>query len=275
MKMYQSLSYQLKTWLNRPLPILVNSIPKSGTNLLKNIILSIPHTKLISDLSLASEIIDETERLVYIQERIQRPHKGNVYTGHIPYADSISKWLVQKRIKQVIIYRDPRAVAVSGYHYLKRFKDANNARGRMYFELFNQFEDDSQRLLAYIQGIGRGKTEYYYDANSVPNIRLIFDAYLSWIEQPETLAVRYEDFIGSEGVNMESATKTVQKIIDFIDTADSLNAEALFVKGQNPEISATYRKGLSEAWRKEFTTLHYDAFNTVAGDLLVKLGYKS
>ena len=66
-------------------PILINSIPKSGTNLLKNIVLSIPGARPSIDLSLANETTNEKECLEYLREKINRFSPGHVYTGHIPY----------------------------------------------------------------------------------------------------------------------------------------------------------------------------------------------
>ncbi|MEL6527919.1 MAG: sulfotransferase domain-containing protein, partial [Chloroflexota bacterium] len=178
--LYRSIEYRwrkLLDYLYAPAPILVNSVPKSGTNLLKNIVHALPHVYLQrnSDMSLAHEIVNDYDRLEYVQEHITDLRNGVLYTGHIPYAPVIHNWLNNHQFKHILIYRDPRAVTVSGYRYLEQFRESDDARGHMYYELFEQFGSDSNRLLAYIEGVGKGKTDYHFSADSYPHIGLIFD----------------------------------------------------------------------------------------------------
>src|SRR5574342_1291908 len=80
-------------------PIIVNSIPKSGTNLLMNIVFALPNAHFVEDMSLASIVDEPEERMEFVKERVKHLSPGAVYTGHIPHSPAIADWICQQGIK--------------------------------------------------------------------------------------------------------------------------------------------------------------------------------
>jgi len=257
-----------------PAPILVSSIPKAGTNLLKNIVLAIPGTRYAGDLGLVTEETDEAVRFGMVSKVMQDLWPADVYTGHVPYGRSIADFLVGHGVRHVFIYRDPRDVAVSHCHYIMR------SAGHPNFAMFQAQGSDSGRLMGAIRGIGEGRTVNRLSADCYPNIGLYCDLYLGWMKDSNTFALRYEDIVGgSSGTRSAGAVPAVRRMLGYLGVINGGRHER-FVKrvldsGMDPGKSHTYRKGKTGTWREEFTPEHEVAFKQVAGDLLVRLGYES
>lgn len=253
-------------------PILVNSIPKSGTNLLFNIIYAIPgtwHSGWEYDMSLAVERHIPEKRLSFIQERLLDLSPGCVYTGHISYSPEIAEWLRKNRVKQVFISRDPRDVTVSAYHYIMNVKPRHP-----YYETFERMGSDSERLLAFIRGFGEGRTKYRWSATSVTNIRLVYEIFMNWATDKNTLAIRFEDLIDTTNHENNKAVVTVRNILEFLEMPCNVQLIGDILKeGRKPDKSPTFRRGVSGSWKEEYTEQHIKAFKEVTGDLLDKLNY--
>jgi sulfotransferase 6B1 len=247
-------------------PVLVNSIPKSGTNLLKNIVFAIPNAHFVKDMSLASMIDMPKERLVYIKDRISDLSPGCVYTGHIPYSPAIADWINKQGIKQVFICRDPRDVTVSLYHYVMKEKPKRHAA----YEMYAALGSDSERLLGSICGIGEGRTKYKLSPSSMPNIKMVFDAYEKWLSDENTFVIRYEDLTGAD----ENRIGTIEKMLSFLGVPFNQQlVENILILGEDTGKSRTFRRGGSGAWKEEYSEIHIKAFRSIAGDLLDKWGY--
>lgn len=256
---------------NHKHPILINSVPKSGTNMIKNIIYSVPRTTPKGDLSMAATIADKTERFEYVKERITDKTPGAVYVGHIPYSKIFADWLKENNFKHIFIYRDPRDYAVSLYHYIMRNPTPRHA----YYEMMNNQRNDHDRLMSSITGIGEGRKVYRLSPESLPNVKLVFDSYIDWLKDDVTFATKYEDFVG---VNMrqEEILEKIKGILNYLEfnKADEINYSSKILKnGMDPKKSHTYRKGKAGTWKEEFTDEHIEAFKDVSGDLLTKLHY--
>jgi hypothetical protein len=249
-----------------PFPVVVNSIPKSGTNLLKNIVMALPNARHINDFSLAATKDDPLERLEFVTDRVSDLSPGCVYTGHVPYSQEIANWLRQHALKQVFIYRDPRDLTVSLYHYIMLDRESKHA----YYELYAGLGSDAARLMGTIRGVGEGKTKFKASIHSIPNIRLVFDANEKWLSDDNTFAVRYEDLVDSQ----ESCIATTEKMLDFLGVRfDKQFIDDILRLGKDPGKSHTFRQGRSGSWRAEYSQQHIDAFREVAGDLLDRWGY--
>lgn len=252
-------------------PILVNSIPKSGTNLLKNIVFSIPGTHPDVDLSLANETTNGGECLDYIRQRIVQFSPGHVYTGHIPYSPEVSSWLQENKVKQLFIYRDPRDVTVSLYHYIMRDITPRHA----YYSMYSNFESDNERLLMAITGFGDGKNKFKVSNNSIPAIRLVYQSYLPWVKKnsADCFALRFEDLVGAE----EKCKRKIEEVVRFINPYILINDNLLQnirARGMDPRMSHTFRKGVINSWKDEYTQEHITAFRTSFDDsLLNEIGY--
>jgi hypothetical protein len=248
-------------------PILVNSIPKAGTNLLLNIVLSIPNTRYVNDMSAAMACHDPNERALLLKRMITDLQPGSMYTGHIPHSAGIADWLAEQKIKQVFIYRDPRDITVSLYHYIMREVTPRHA----YHDLYANFASDHERLMATIRGIGEGRYKYRHSAESNLNIQIYCEIFLDWLKDSNTHAIRYEDLVSSD---RRTSLKVVSGMLRFLGVTPRQELTAsIFDHGKDPARSRTYRRGVHGSWKSEYSQQHIDAFRQVAGDLVERLGY--
>jgi sulfotransferase 6B1 len=254
------------SYRRRGLPaVLVNSIPKSGTNLLKNVITAIPNMAVREDVSMASQRHDPADRLEYIRGIIKKISPGCIYTGHIPYTEEIHSWIGKEGFRHIFLYRDPRDVTVSLYHYIMKERIPHHP----YYEMYSGFGSDHERLMKCITGYGDGVREYRNSADAIPSIRLSYKVYEPWLRAPGVLAIKYEDLIGP------GRMQTIENILKFIgipcqpELLGKINAE-----GFEPKKSHTYRKGASGGWRDEYTPEHIEAFRKILSDEYLALwGY--
>ena len=253
-------------------PILLNSIPKAGSNLLHALVSAMPGCRRAGHVQAARELPSWQERLQRLQDCIRSPEPGSIYTGHIPYAPPIAQWLREQGIKQFFIYRDPRDTSVSLQHFVLTQTQA------VFYPVFARLGNDAERLMAIIQGVGRGRAVYTVSASAYPSVRLDFEAYLGWLGDSQTYALRYEDLVSSvPGQRAQTAAATLVGMLAHIglngyDPHDP-RVEAILQRGMDPAQSYTFRRGVCGGWREAYTAEHTAAFRTVAGDLLERLGY--
>jgi hypothetical protein len=170
------------------------------------------------------------------------------------------------------ILRDPRDVVVSHVHYVAEMAP-NHIHHDYYHEVLQSFE---QRLEASIAGVPR---EVLQEATGrsvpegLPDIRSRFEPFTAWLEQPEVLSLRYEDFI----TNRSAA---VLMVLDhairggFQLACSAEEAARILERSIDPEQSPTFRSGKIGGWREAFQERQLSLFREVTGDLLERLGYE-
>ncbi|MEZ4642051.1 MAG: hypothetical protein R3E31_04805 [Chloroflexota bacterium] len=250
-------------------PLLINSIPKSGTHLLKNIVLAIPGTYFRADLAETAVLPTPHAQLAYLQAGLYDLRPGVVYIGHIPYSPLVADWLRQQGVRQIFIYRDPRDYTISLTHYIMRER-------RNLYDTFATQPDDEARLLLAICGSGGGQRAYSYATpDALPNVHFMYAAFLGWRSEADVLAVRYEDLIGADGAAAATAVSTLRRILTHLHMpiSDTL-LDAMRHEGMQPAHSPTYRQGRSHAWQSEYRAAHHAAFTAIAPTLLNELGYQ-
>ena len=236
--------------------ILINSVPKSGTNLLLQIIQGIPGLRRV-----------EEPALLQLKN-------GQFVTGHLAYSKELSNKLKSDSIKQVFIYRDLRDVTVSLRHFIN-----NKIPEHPLFTVFkNRLVTKEQQLDALISGIDfiGDEKKNTWGLDCYPGIYVELQRTYQWINDPSVCSMRYEDLMGTE----KSREEILTKIIDYL-WEDSTNMkiekdQLLSSMKQNiqPEKSWTFRKGKIGSWKEEFNEEHKEAFKRIAGDLLIQLGYE-
>lgn len=241
--------------------VLVNSVPKSGTHLLLQIILGIP------GMIITPSWITEDKDLEKIKS-------GSVGPGHFNYSKDFANVLKQENIKVIFISRDLRDIAVSLVHFVMLNKWGHHP-WTPYFK--NVLKTHDERLLAVINGVQfTPEEQVIYSIPNIPSIREFTQHKLGWLQAPEICCLTFEELV-QDG---ESQNQSILKIIDFLwNDLRYLNMtklELLQKIKQNiiPEKSGTFRKGQIGNWKDEFTETHKEAFKKIAGDLLINLGYE-
>jgi hypothetical protein len=245
-------------------PVLSNSIPKSGTHLLDQIVAGLPgrvnYGAFLS--SMTSSFQMRRRSTASVVRFIRATTSGENVRAHVFYDPAYAEELDRLNFVHYFIYRDPRDVIVSSCHYLREINPWH--RLRKHFRACRTMED---AILLSIRGLTHVDPRI-----PLPNVAERFAQYEGWLTCPSACAVRFEDLRGAPAqlrrlVEHFAARCAEPPAIDA--TTDELAASI------QPERSHTFRTGQGGGWVKEFTPACKDAFKEVAGDLLVRLGYES
>lgn len=237
--------------------VLVNSIPKSGTHLLLQLILGIPGLKITPSWIAGEEDLDK------IQESFVGP-------GHLSY--SLHHFIKQRKIKTIFISRDLRDNVVSLVHFVMK-----NQYNHPWHPYLSHLKTHDERLMTMIKGVTLTKEEREkFGIHKIPSIDEFARNKLGWLSDPSTCCVTFEDLKRSEA----SLNNQLSRIIDFLgeDLAPLQLKKSELIAAMknnvNEQKSATFRKGSIGDWKKEFKQEHKEAFKEVAGDVLIQLGYE-
>jgi tetratricopeptide (TPR) repeat protein len=251
-------------------PFLVCTVPKSGTMLFRNMLLSILGDDLVIPSNCFKIPLVTAEYIVAMPKLTNR-----IYFGHIWHSENLANRL--SSIPKIVVIRDPREQVVSYAHFLDSIAD--NVVKKTYegphpcnvytssFQWKDKEWDDK------ISGMIFGLTSPFVTYPSVYNSYLHYA--LKWLG-PNTFLVRYEDIIGTNlGGNDIAAIKTMKSLMEFIGVEideDTLTRRIL--QGSDSSKSETFRLGGKGKWRQEFKPQHVDQMKMAAPNLLSTLGYE-
>ena len=247
-----------------------NSFPKSGTHLLTQVVTGFTKIGPAVNSGFPAIVTFEgntgrkrTEK--EILSDLKQLQAADIAYGHLHAFPKVVEMLCQKGFVSYFILRDPRDVAVSHVHYITEMAP-NHVHHRYYT---NELQGFDERLTASIEGISKNPNS----EATMPDLRSRFEPYLDWLNHPEVLWLRYEDFI-------HKPRKTVRQILKHAiqrgyrpaipeDTAVNTLLDCI-----QPERSPTYRKGTIGGWKEAFSPYHKQLFKETSGDLLIQLGYE-
>lgn len=274
--MSMNLTKQLKGVLKYPVPltsrelkacssspkVLINSLPKSGTFLLRRLLSLLPD---FAPRWSYHGLVAETPNLI---QKVKNIRKGQYVSGHLYWSQNLVSALSSADVLTLFIIRDLRDVSVSLANYLTY----KNKKHRLH-PYFNTLKSDEERLMAAIVGIepsllGDGKREESMGEHAM--------SFAPWVDEKLCLAIRFEELIGSAGGgNDQTQLETVRLILKHLGVQLS---EEKMIEVSNQiffKSSTTFRKGQIGDWKNHFTDAHKQAFKEVAGDALIKLGYET
>lgn len=239
----------------------MNSIPKSGTHLLKQVVLGIPHTFHRPDnIIYEGGAKDHKEH----RNRLVRLNDNEMIMGHIHYSERWAKMLQRLKVKQVFIIRDPRDILVSLTYYI-----CNHLPDYLLYDLFTkEGMTQKERYLTLIEGVNTESLKY-------ANFNNWLNQFLGWRKDPHTLTVTYEDLMRSKA----SRYQTISGIANYLWSGlePPMPMPILVDRMSNniqPQVSPTFRKGKIGGWVNEFDEDVKAAFKRIAGNLLIELGYE-
>lgn len=249
-------------------PVLfANSFPKSGTHLLTQVLQGFPQIGPAVDSGLPAIVTFEGDTgrprsAGEILADLQRLLPGDIAYGHVHALPEAVDFLSRPGMASYFILRDPRDVVVSHVHYVTEM-EPNHIHHLYYTEVLQDF---NERLSASI--LGRPDPDIPF-----PNILERFEPYLGWLDQPEVLCLRFEDFITRReetlGQVLEHAVRR-----GFPLNMERSQAIRTLAASIDPQRSPTFRSGKVGGWRQQFSEAHKRLFKDVAGDLLIRLGYE-
>ena len=247
--------------------LFANSFPKSGTHLLTQVLQGFPRFSPTVDSGLPAIVTyqGETGRprgTGEIIHDLQRLSPGDIAYGHLHALPEVVEFLCQSGIAAYFILRDPRDVVVSHVHYVTEM-EPDHIHHRYYTEELHSFDE---RLRTSILGIPDPAIPF-------PDIYQRFLPYLGWLDRPEVLTLRYEDFLANRpqalGLVYDHAVQ--RGLPALAGRAESIQ---MLESSIDPHRSPTFRSGKAGGWRTQFSPDNKQLFKDVAGDLLILLGYE-
>lgn len=239
----------------------MNSVPKSGTHLLKNILQGMPSVTHDPKNEFYEGYSYQLKDHFYKLGQM-KPNEFGV--GHVYYSPEWLHLLKRLNMKQIFLSRDPRDVVVSLVYFILE-KYPNHP---LYEYLSKEAKDQKQRYMALINGIKIGKMNY-------PSISDSFKQYTGWLNDPNTLSITFEDLIQS----IELSRLTLVKITDYLwnGFTPPIPLDQMVERMEermHHKYSLTFRSGKIGSWKLEFDDEIKTAFKKVAGNLLIELGYE-
>ncbi|PLX75192.1 MAG: hypothetical protein C0615_08045 [Desulfuromonas sp.] len=235
--------------------ILMNSIPKSGTNLLEQTLIHFPllHRGGVRTLRSWNEPTRE------MLERVNRIGKGEFLTAHLPAHKELMSVLSKTDVKVILMIRDPRDIVVSNFNYVLKVDKTHPT-----YEYLHSLPDDKSRLMATICGV---------DGLITP-IAEALKLYEPWLRFENTHVVRFEDLIGEQGGgSLQGQLKTVSDLASFLEVQLSeQKLQHICSKIYNSR-SITFRKAQIGGWKDVFCREHLAAYSRSVDGLASLYGY--
>jgi hypothetical protein len=216
--------------------ILLNSIPKAGTNLLiRSLYLMNPfYRKLMRTIN--------NPNLSSLAHKLKKLKPGQIAVSHLYYNPERQEIINRLQLRHIFLIRDPRDIAVSSYIYIT-YKDKNN-RLHKYYSKKLQF--NHERLLSSIEGVDGN---FLPDGKSSTSIIWRIKKYLGWLEEKECLVIRFEDLIGEKGGGDNwKQIETIKKIqkylgMNFDEKEIPYIANSIFYTDNSTQIVEHFTRG--------------------------------
>lgn len=251
--------------------VIANSFPKSGTNLLRQVLSGIPKlTDRRRHIAVYKGPSGEKRSVSELCRFISDTLPGEIVAVHLFAYREIKQIMAQKDVRHIFIYRDLRDVVVSHAFYVTAI-DSQHVLHRYYNEKLGSLEE---RITCSIQGLGfRVRGKYWDGLIDFPDISKRFQPYKNWLSDSNTCLVKFEEL-----VDQELRIKTCYKILDYLalgyDEKEKQKIVNKMVRNINPKKSPTFRKGIVGDWKNYFTEKQKVLFKKVAGQDLITLGYE-
>ncbi len=240
-------------------PLLIQSIPKSGTHLLVEVAKAMGYGLSPTSADLPDELLPghfyNLWHLTY--ERLGQP-----YSRIWRLVEAIATSPV------TFIYRDPRDVAVSMTHYLVK-----QPRENPLLSAYMKTLSPAERLSAVISGDYPIPISVTSTFSFRGTIRDLMMAYSGWLTHPfgNVIPLSFEDVVGSAGGGDEQAQLKALWRLQLALHVPGRPGD--FVQGIFNKKSATFRKGQIGSYREEFGDEHYRRFQTLPQDFMQIYGY--
>lgn len=247
---------------SRP-PLIADSVPKSGTHLLIQVLAALPGVR-DWGLFLASQPSFRFRELSAkrLGSMIGRMANDELAGAHLHFDPLMTRAMQERGVCHCFVFRDPRDVVVSEAHYLTHMN-----RWHRLHRFFARLPDEQARIRLAIEGLPESAPVSY------PPIGERYRRYLGWLEDPGTLAIRYESLAGP------GMRETVRGIVEHWVAAggesgdiEKLSERAL--AAVDPSSSHTFHRGTVGGWRRVFNPELLELFQRHTDELTGQLGYE-
>ena len=247
--------------------LMAYSFPKSGSHLLDQVLMGFSKVSPFSaHVALPFFSYDgETGKKRSVQEAmayVNALRPLDVTSTHLLAWPEVVNAVCTPKFIPYIIFRDPRDIVVSHVFYITEM-----APGHAHYQYYNEnLKSFDERLKISI--LGRPDVEIEF-----PDIASRFELYRGWLERPQVLVLRFEDFIHNRH---ETIGRVADHFLKRVNTLTASREQVINALETNidPKRSPTFRSGKTGDWKKYFKDEHKKIFKEVAGELLVQLGYE-
>ena len=268
--------------------VLVNALPKSGTNLLQKLmeLLDLKYDKL----GIASSLILGNYHFIrqllrgglfeknpiiigfespigvsskWLNSRLKKIKNGYYISGHVNYSDRFFRILQKNEIKTIHIIRDPRSVLISYANYF------SNKKGYYLYNLLKNASLDEKVEIALKGG------EFESENLNLESFNECLKKIDGWFHKKNVLIVRFEDLIGEMGGgSKKSQIETLHRILNFLEIKDNYTEEQIKSIALNLYGGThTYRTGKIDSWKTELSENMIEKIEIELNDFLVKWNY--
>jgi hypothetical protein len=250
-----------------------NSVPKSGTHLLAQILSAYPTIGLAVERGMGPILTFErqTGRERSAEELLgdlKQLGPGDLCFGHVVAIPKVRQYWRGQNVVHYFMLRDPRDVVISHAFYI-----ADKATQNVHHAYYQSLGSLDERIQVSIQGRPGWQGEGG-EAFNFPDINARYQRYLDWLHEPKICILRFEEFIAEREKNLGKMLDCAVQGGFRLQTSREEAVQALAIAIQ-PKKSFTFRKGEAGNWREHFTPAHKDMFKQIAGDLLIQLGYET
>jgi hypothetical protein len=190
---------------------------------------------------------------------------------------------IAAEIKKILLIRDPRDVLLSSIYFIPKMPKSSKDLDALRFIKSWAPLSLEDKITSMITQQPPEEIENYLSWTCKKKQILFpcmyvfvgqFPLALKWLEQPNTLLIRFEDLVGPMGGGSKEAQYlAMQRIADFIgypfdeEVYNKISAD-LFGK------SRTFRSGKIGGWKEAFTEEHKELFKERYSQILDGLGYE-
>lgn len=260
---------------------LINSLPKSGTNLLEKVVRQFPgirHSGIALDHDNGVRMIEQdgASRVTVplgvdwpvsapretVRRSLRLVPRGCYAFGHVPFSPEMAGLLVGLGMKSVLILRDPRDVVVSFAKYVAV------TPSNVFFDYFHPLAEP-ERITKAIVGIPLERNEVMKQS-----IRDSLVSVLPWRSQPSNYTTFFEHLVGPQGGgSREAQLHELEAIAHHLGVRCSRSQRESIADGLFGG-TLTFAKGTIGGWREALNAEHKRLIKELLGDLLVTLGYE-
>lgn len=255
-------------------PLFCNGIPKAGTHLLLNILRKLPkfqdydrrtHFLYLNQGKVPPASVNTISQ---VRKRMRNCYSGEIMKVHLAYEASLANVLREMEAKHVVMFRDPRAIILSMADWWDRVERPDLWAWRYYHFLPTREE----RIKFLIEGWPKyPKGDYPADV-VFPNLGQRMAQYLPWVEDYQSMVIRYEDLVNEESTE-DQLRKLVAYLQRFSGHAQQQKMIDCLAKGMMPDQSKTYVHGKPLRWQRELTAEAIALCQKVAGKEIEAMGY--
>lgn len=231
--------------------VLVNSVPKAGTNLLQELVTLLPLMR--GKVTKTFSLMNGVDELVYKLNGLQ---KGECAPGHVLYDARIEQAIKENDIRHILIVRDFRDVVYSNIRYIETIHVTHPHN-----KVFSKLSTLDEKIQACLLGN--------------PDVQMIalpyfISQYREWVTCGNALVVRYENLLS---LDRNIAEQEIRKIIKYLGIDADVDVAKVRAKMFNPN-GLTFNSPGVDKWRKNFTQEQIALLNSSLGEELSYFGYK-